>query len=252
MTPSKFKDCKGILIDAKGLDFKTLNSIVRNAVKEGNRSILISNVLGQRFIGDGIDKDVEISLTGVAGGDLGAFMDGPAIYLNGNAEHAAGNTMSGGKIVIYGDAGDCLGHSMRGGKIFIRGNVGYRVGIHMKQYEDKYPTIVIGGKAQSFLGEYMAGGVILVLGIGQEKCVDSYVGTGIHGGVIYIAGDIEESELGVAAKKEEINEADSGLIKDLIDEYNHYFNMKFDFNSTKFTKIMPISSRPFSNLYTPE
>jgi glutamate synthase domain-containing protein 3 len=247
------KDRRGsVLIDAKGLDYRELNKQVRNAVAAGMGTILISNVLGQRFIGDGIDKSVEIKLTGTAGGDLGAFMDGPLIYLNGNAEHAAGNTMSGGRIIIHGDAGDCLGHSMRGGKIFVRGSVGYRVGIHMKQFEENYPTIVIGGKAQSFLGEYMAGGVILVLGIGKEECVGSYIGTGIHGGVIYIAGDVEDSDLGVAAKKEAADDSDMGIIRGLVKDYNTYFNKKIDIDGVHFTKIVPTSSRPFSNLYTHE
>jgi len=240
------------LIDAKGLQYRELNKKVREAVNEGKRTILISNVLGQRFIGDGIDKKVIIKLTGTAGGDLGAFMDGPMIYLNGNAEHAVGNTMSSGRIVIYGDAGDCLGHSMRGGKIFVRGSVGYRVGIHMKQFEENYPTIVIGGAAQSFLGEYMAGGIILVLGIGHENSVGSYIGTGIHGGVIYIAGEIDDSDLGVAARKEEADAEDLEIIKGLVEEYNVYFNRKEDITGKHFTKIVPTSSRPFSNLYTPE
>ena len=36
-------------------------------------------------------------------------------------------------------------------KIFIKGDVGYRVGIHMKAYENLYPVIIIGGTAQDFL-----------------------------------------------------------------------------------------------------
>jgi glutamate synthase domain-containing protein 3 len=73
--------------------------------------------------------------------------------------------MDEGKIVIHGHAGDIAGYSMRGGSIFIRDDVGYRVGIHMKEYQDKVPAIVVGGTAQDFLGEYMAGGVLVVLGL---------------------------------------------------------------------------------------
>lgn len=43
----------------------------------------------------------------------------------------------------------------------------------MKAYQDKQPVIVIGGRAGSFLGEYQAGGTILVLGQhtdGQARC----------------------------------------------------------------------------------
>ena len=58
---------------------------------------------------------------------------------------------------------------MRSGKIFIKGDVGYRVGIHMKAYENLYPVIIIGGTAQDFLGEYMAGGLLIVLGLNGKK-----------------------------------------------------------------------------------
>jgi glutamate synthase domain-containing protein 3 len=62
----------------------------------------------------------------------------------------------------------------------------------MKQYREQYPKIVIGGYARSFLGEYMAGGIILILGLdATEAIVQDYVGTGIHGGTIYIAGELK-------------------------------------------------------------
>jgi len=35
----------------------------------------------------------------------------------------------------------------------------------MKAYEHRLPTLVVGGKAGSFLGEYQAGGLIVVLNL---------------------------------------------------------------------------------------
>lgn len=35
---------------------------------------------------------------------------------------------------------------------------------HMKEYKEKVPVLVIGGRTGSFLGEYQAGGIIVVLG----------------------------------------------------------------------------------------
>jgi len=55
-----------------------------------------------------------------------------------------------------------------GNRATVRGcidDAGYRVAIHMKEYEDKRPIIVIGGTVQHFLGEYMAGGVLIVFGL---------------------------------------------------------------------------------------
>jgi len=61
----------------------------------------------------------------------------------------------------------------------------------MKEYQDKRPVIVIGGFAQDFLGEYMAGGVLVVLGLtldGDAVHNARFVGTGMHGGKLYIRG----------------------------------------------------------------
>ena len=91
---------------------------------------------------------------------------GADITVRGNAQDAVGDTMNDGSIVIHGNIGDAAGYAMRGGRIYVKGNAGYRAGIHMKEYKDKKPVIVIGGRAGSFLGEYQAGGLIIVLGLG--------------------------------------------------------------------------------------
>ena len=100
-------------------------------------------------------------------------MNGPKLVVHGNAQDGCGNTMNEGQIIIHGHAGDVTGNSMRGGKIFVRDYVGYRVGIHMKEYQKKIPQIVIGHTAGDFLAEYMAGGVMVILGLNLkegEKC----------------------------------------------------------------------------------
>ena len=79
---------------------------------------------------------------------------------------------------------------MRGGKLYIEGNVGYRVGIHMKSYKEQFPVMIIGGRAEDFFGEYMAGGILVLLGLNagadDSSIVGNYIGTGMHGGVIYL------------------------------------------------------------------
>ena len=69
------------------------------------------------------------------------------------------------KFIIHGNIGDAAGYAMRGGKIYVKGNAGYRAGIHMKAYKEKIPVMIIGGHTGSFLGEYQAGGIIIVLGL---------------------------------------------------------------------------------------
>ncbi|HID18060.1 TPA: hypothetical protein EYP27_00795, partial [Candidatus Bathyarchaeota archaeon] len=131
--------------------------------------MFLKNVNGQRCIGGGIRAKVKIIVEGVPGNDLAAFMDGPTIIVKSNAQDCVGNTMNDGKVVVHGNAGDALGYGMRGGRLFIKGDVGYRVGIHMKAYMDKNPVLIAGGFARDFLGEYMAGGFLIVLGLNRHN-----------------------------------------------------------------------------------
>lgn len=243
---------KSIRIDAKGVHYTPLNIMLRKAVADGVTDITIDNVLGHRFIGNGLRGDnVKITINGVPGGDLAMFMSGPEIIVYGNCDHAPGNTMDSGKVIIHGSGGDATAHSMRGGEVYIRDDIGYRGGIHMKEYEGKRPVLIVGGSARAFLGEYMAGGLLMVLGLNGKVPVDERgVGSGIHGGRIILRGDIEESKLGIGAKKEELNNQDREDIRHYIEKFSEYFNLDSEeLLKSKFTKIIPASSRPFANKY---
>ena len=143
--------------------------------------------MGQRYIGAGLSGR-EIRIHGTPGNALGAYLDGCDVYVDGNAQDAIGDTMNAGRIIVNGNAGDAVGYAMRGGKIFIRGDAGYRVGIHMKAYRERKPAIVVGGVVGSFLGEYQAGGVIVVLDLNRDPLgiVGNFCGTGMHGGEMYL------------------------------------------------------------------
>jgi glutamate synthase domain-containing protein 3 len=310
---------QNIIIDAAGLHYRELNEKVKHAVSGCNTGeyspIVINNVLGQRYIGDGIKGEALITINGTPGNDMAAFMDGPQIEVFGNGQDGIGNTMNSGRIIIHGDCGDILGYSMRGGEIFVKGNVGWRSGIHMKSYLEKFPVIVIGGKAGDFLGEYMAGGIIILLGLNMEKgtpaddpgseaavvtvkqspakqfltnqepanqdpsmklplnlkarkpyyferfyptsdgqAAGNYIGTGMHGGTIFLRGDIEEYKLGKEVTRLPLDENDKELLKTYITNYCNYF----DFDKSKiirqdlkgFIKLAPFSHRPYGKLYS--
>lgn len=130
------------------------------------------------------------------GNALGAYLNGAEITVSGNAQDAVGDTMNEGKIVVHGQIGDAAGYAMRGGRIYIKGNAGYRAGIHMKAYKDKKPIMVIGGRAGSFLGEYQAGGIIIVLGlnIDGKPIVGNFPCTGMHGGKMFLRSSAEGIE----------------------------------------------------------
>jgi glutamate synthase domain-containing protein 3 len=242
-----------ITIDTTGLGYRELNAQLRDCVSNGMQKVLLHNVCGQRYIGTGLNIPIEIEIHGTPGNDLGAFMDGPNISVYGNAQDCCGNTMNNGKIVVYGHAGDVIGLSARGGKIFIREDVGYRAGIHMKQYQDKKPVLVIGGTSQDFLGEYMAGGVLIMLGLtlplGKNHKA-RFIGTGMHGGVIYLRGNVEAYQLGKEVGVAELEGHDLSILRQEVHEYAELFG--YDENEilkTEFTKLVPRWLRPYGRLY---
>jgi len=239
------------VINAESLDRRVLNSFLKRVAAEGVGKVQIHNVYGQRYIGTGLNNGLEIEVHGTAGNDLGAFMDGPSIVVYGNVQDGCGNTMNNGLIVVHGQAGDVTGYSMRGGKIFIRDSVGYRAGIHMKEFQNTRPFLVIGGSTGDFLGEYMAGGVILVLGLNSphgEEFMARFVGTGMHGGLIYARGEMRR--VGTGAEISDVEEDDMDQIEGLIKEFCCHFAFDSDgILESTFTKVIPSSRRPYGNLY---
>lgn len=263
------------IIDAQNIGYRTLNYLIRNIISEIKSSqnndltkkiktIELNNVLGQRYIGDGIQNKINILINGTPGNDLAAFMDGPEIEIFGNVQDGTGNTMNSGKVIIHGSAGDILGYSMRGGEIYVKQDVGYRSGIHMKSFLDKFPVIVIGGKAGHFLGEYMAGGIIIVLGFNSpvnkmknfylfddDEIVGDYIGTGMHGGKIFVRGEINNHKLGKEIIKSKISNEDEDIIKSYIGNYFKYFGSANEetIKLSDFLKLTPFSRRPYGKLY---
>lgn len=193
---------------------------------------------------------MKIQIYGTPGNDLAAFMDGPVIEVHGNTQDGVGNTMNDGKIIVYGRAGDIVGYSMRGGEIYIRDNVGYRCGIHMKEYMEKKPIIVVGGTAQDYLGEYMAGGILVVLGLNLNKDLvhkARFIGTGMHGGVIYLRG-IAQS-IGKEVTTTPMKKEDYDQIEFLVDSFKKHFSIEDDIPVSDFSKLIPVSKRPYGRLY---
>ncbi|MFC1870395.1 hypothetical protein ACFLYE_03920 [Chloroflexota bacterium] len=247
------KEEPAVKIDATGIYYRELNARLRNMVSDGVQRVELHNVYGQRYIGTGLDRPVEIEIFGTPGNDLGAFMNGPRITVRGNAQDGCGNTMNEGEIIVHGHAGDIIGLSARGGRIFVREDVGYRAGIHMKEYQDKKPVLVIGGTAQDFLGEYMAGGVLILLGLNLaegEHHRAKFIGTGMHGGVIYLRGSVEDYQLGKEVGVTELTEEDYSILKQFAGEFAAHFGYETEVVLRhKFIKLFPRWLRPYGRLY---
>lgn len=234
-------------IDAKGLDYAALNEALRQDIQEFE----IANCCGQRFIAAGM-ADKKITINGTPGNALGAYLNGAFIRVKGNTQDAVGDTMNAGYIVIDGNIGDAAGYAMRGGKIYVKGNAGYRAGIHMKAYEDKVPVMVIGGKAGSFLGEYQAGGIIIVLGLADDDkpIVSNFPCTGMHGGKMILRSDCKNIRFPNQVHAKPADAEDMKLIKEYISEYCALFGCdEKEILNAPFTVVTPDTKNPYKQMY---
>lgn len=241
-----------VTVDAGGVYYRELNERVRELAARGCGRVVLDGVNGQRYIGGGMRAELTIVVNGVPGNDLGAFMDGPFIEVNDNAQDGVGNTMNSGTIVVHGHAGDVLGYAMRGGRIFVTGDVGYRVGIHMKSYRDQVPVVVAGGRAGDFFGEYMAGGLLVLLGIGAEggPAAGSYLGTGMHGGTILVRGPVDEGQLGREVRVYPLSDDEGRALRGLLREFSDATGTDLSaVEVSDFSALRPFSHRPYGNMY---
>ena len=234
-------------IDASMLDFRQLNAAIRDCTGDA----AVTGCSGQRFIGAGLERG-KLILSGTPGNALGAYLNGASIEVCGNAQDAVGDTMNAGRIVVRGSIGDAAGYAMRGGELYVQGDAGYRAGIHMKAYGDKLPVMVIGGKAGSFLGEYQAAGVIVVVGLTERArpIVSNFPCTGMHGGKLFLRSDCKN----ILLPKQVIARPASHKDLDGIWTYLHTFCELFGGDcdallQQPFTLITPNSSNPYKQLY---
>ncbi len=238
-----------MVITANTTYYKQLNEQIRACA---DSEITIREIYGQRYLGCGTSGKT-LKLYGTPGNGLGQYNNGSTIEVFGNCQEAVGDTMNHGDIIIHGNCGDACGYGMRGGRIFIEGDCGYRGGIHMKAYQEHFPVVVIGGKAGSFLGEYQAGGLILVLGIGQNGAypVNNFCGTGMHGGRIVLRCDKAPTDLPRQVLVSEVSADDMTEFAPYIKEYAQLFGADAEnLLSQKYFVLTPNPEAGYKQLYT--
>ncbi|MDR3185915.1 MAG: glutamate synthase [Christensenellaceae bacterium] len=233
-------------INAKNIEYRELNQLI----KKSKGDITIDNCIGQRYIASGLSNK-KIKINGTPGNALGAYLDGAEITVLGNVQDATGDTMNDGKIIVHGSAGDALGYAMRGGRIYVRGHAGYRTGIHMKEYETKKPVIIVGESAGSFLGEYLAGGILVVLGLsGTGMVVGNFPGTGMHGGKILLRGNRIPQSLPPQISISPIEKGNFGEVETYLREYCEVFSLDYEgITKEPFFILKPNSSNPYHQMY---
>lgn len=242
------------MIDAGLTRYEIVNDAIKRELQKKNKAV-VKNVNGQRYIGCALDAGKTVEVYGTPGNDMACYLNGGKVVVYGNCQDAVGNTMGGGEIVVHGHSGDAMGYGMRDGQIYIKNNVACRGGIHMKEFRDMRPVLVIGENAGSFLGEYMAGGTIVLLGLNLkrgEKLFGTHCASGMHGGKIFVRGNYPKENLSDNIKVTNLDAQDEQELKAYVKKYCKYFDADFDSIMSKpFKKLVPATSRPYANLYTP-
>ena len=234
--------------------YEQVNEQIKKELESHNK-VTVKDVNGQRYIGCALDEGKTIEVYGTPGNDLACYLNGGRVVVYGNCQEAVGNTMNGGEIVIHGHSGDAMGYGMRDGQIYVRDNVACRGGIHMKEFRQMKPLLVIGKNAGSFLGEYMAGGTIVLLGLGLkrgEMLFGTHCASGMHGGKIFVRGNFPKENLSDNIKIVNLTDEDKKELSAYVKKYCRYFDESYDkIMSKTFKKLVPATSRPYANLYTP-
>lgn len=229
--------------------YQELNDAINACVDE---EIDIEDCMGQRYIGSGL-KNKTLRIHGIPGNALAAYLDNCHVEVYGNAQDATGDTMNAGTLVVHGNCGDATGYAMRGGMILVQGNVGYRAGIHMKAYREQVPVLVVGGEAGSFLGEYQAGGYIVVLGLKTEEHapVGRFCAAGMHGGKIYLRTEAPMPfDLPEQVIAHEATDADKQEIAPFLQRFVDAFGGTVEtLLSSRFVVLEPNTHNPYKRLY---
>lgn len=215
--------------------------------------VSIINCLGQRYLGCARKKG-HMLLSGTPGNGLASYLDGARIDVDGNVQDAVADTMNSGLVTIHGSAGDALCYAMRGGRIFVSGNAGYRAGVHMKAYKDKQSLLIIGGTAGSFLGEYLAGGTIIVLGLNKgddSPLTGFFCGNGMYAGTIYIRSRVKPVNLSDTLTWSVMSEMEKQEeLVPLLSDYVKTFSLSLDaVLAGTFARIRADSSKISKQLY---
>jgi glutamate synthase domain-containing protein 1/glutamate synthase domain-containing protein 3 len=167
-------DSQVLVVDALEFPAEGDESAARflvEAYDEGWRNILLYNLRGHRFIGNGLGpktNGLKVDLYGDVGDYVASGIDGCEITVHGAAQDQAAQIMKYGKLVVHGDVGQAFMYAAKGGEVFVQGNAAGRPLINAVGR----PKVVINGTCLDYLAEsfmagdpYNGGGFVIVNGL---------------------------------------------------------------------------------------
>ena len=112
--------------------------------------------------------------------------------------------------------------------------------------------MIIGGCAGSFLGEYQAGGILIVLGLQEDHhpIIGNFPCTGMHGGKLFLRGDCRNLKFPPQVMADIASFEDLQGIMDDLKEYcsDFHYDLK-TILSSPFTLVTPNSKNPYKQMY---
>lgn len=246
----------------KTLDYETIIPLIKNNLEnklKSNISLSITNTnravgtyLSHYLISKNInllDNSITINCYGNAGNSFGAFLNkGITLNVIGDTNDYLAKGLSGGIISVRNDpnftaditkniiAGNVILYGATCGEVYIDGVCGERFAVRLSGAK----AVVLG--VGNHGGEYMTGGILLVL----DKIGKNFL-SGASGGIIYVRNYKENLENinYTSVKVYETNEIDLKDIKDLLNKHISYTNSIYAKNllenltNNTFIKIIP-------------
>jgi len=149
----------------------SLARMVVQAYVQGWKRMILYNLHGHRFIGNGLGPDT-IGLRMDCYGDIGDYagsgLDGAELHVHGAGQDQVAQIMKSGKLVVHGDVGQAFMYAAKGGEVYVQGNAAGRPLINAVGR----PKVVINGTCLDYLAEsfmagdpYNGGGFVIINGL---------------------------------------------------------------------------------------
>ena len=113
--------------------------------------------------------------------------------------------------------------------------------------------LVVGGEAGSFLGEYQAGGYIIVLGLNthDHAPVGRFPAAGMHGGKIFLRTDCDMPfDIPAQVLSHEADDAEKAEIAPFVRQFAEKFGKDAEtILADRFVVLVPDSANPYRSMY---
>ncbi len=185
--------------EEKRIPSRVLEEIILQHIKSGNRHLEIE-AYGQHGIGgrlwDAAEK-THIRILGHSGQRTGSLGNANTkIEIMGPASDDIGWLNAGAEIIVHGNASNGAMNGAAQGKVYIGGNIGARA-MTMTKCNPRFepPELWVLGGVGDYFGEFMAGGIAVVCGVGSDT-TEQVLGhrplVGMVGGTVFVRGNVDE------------------------------------------------------------